>query len=68
MVSSASKYADENSWQRRQGHYLRLVDALIENLPVPLDGNSPDVTPENGNAWNDRPVDAAGKPVPLAVK
>ena len=68
MVSNASKYADENSWQRRQGHYLRLVDALIENLPITLDGNSPDVTPENGNAWNDRPVDAAGKPVPLAVK
>jgi glycosyltransferase involved in cell wall biosynthesis len=31
MIANALEYADQNSWQRRQGDYLELVDSLIEN-------------------------------------
>ncbi len=31
LVANALNYADENSWRRRQGDYLELVDSLIEN-------------------------------------
>ena len=34
MIANALEYAEQNSWQRRQGDYLELVDALIENRPV----------------------------------
>ena len=35
MIADALKYAGENSWQRCQSVYFDLVDALIENRPVP---------------------------------
>jgi glycosyltransferase involved in cell wall biosynthesis len=31
MIADALEYADQNSWQRRKGDYLELVDSLIEN-------------------------------------
>lgn len=34
MVANALEYAAQNSWQRRQGTYLELLDALIENRPL----------------------------------
>jgi glycosyltransferase involved in cell wall biosynthesis len=34
LIANALKYAEQNSWQRRQNDYFELVDALIENRPV----------------------------------
>jgi glycosyltransferase involved in cell wall biosynthesis len=42
MIANALEYADHNCWQRRQGDYLELVDALIENRPVTVDKDKPD--------------------------
>jgi glycosyltransferase involved in cell wall biosynthesis len=68
MIAKALEYADQNSWQRRQGDYLELVDALIENRPVTLDGGKPDAPPDNNNGRNGRAVDVAGETEPLAVR
>jgi glycosyltransferase involved in cell wall biosynthesis len=38
MIDKALEYAAQNSWQRRQGDYLSLVDALIENRPIDTGG------------------------------
>jgi glycosyltransferase involved in cell wall biosynthesis len=68
MIANALEYASQNNWQRRQAAYLELVDALIENRPVTLDGGKPDVPA--GNSKDDRngqAVDLAGKTEPLAV-
>ena len=68
MIANALEYADQNSWRRRQDDYLELVDSLIENRPVTLDGNKPDVPPDNKNGRNGRAVDVAGKTEPLVIK
>ena len=49
MVANALEYASQNNWQRRQAAYLGLVDALIENRPVPVDGIKPDVPTGGSN-------------------
>jgi len=49
MIANALVFAGQNSWQRRQGDYLELVDALIENRPVTLDGSKPDGPPDKKN-------------------
>jgi glycosyltransferase involved in cell wall biosynthesis len=38
MIANALEYADRNSWQRRQGNYLELIDSLIENKSSVLTG------------------------------
>jgi glycosyltransferase involved in cell wall biosynthesis len=68
MIANGLECADQNSWQRRQAAYLELVDALIENRPVTLDGGKPDAPPDNNNGRNGRAVDVAGETEPLAVR
>jgi glycosyltransferase involved in cell wall biosynthesis len=69
MIANALEYADQNSWRRRQGDYLELVDSLIENRPVTLDGSKPDVPPDNNkNGRNGRAFEVAGGIKPLAVR
>lgn len=46
MIANALEYADQNSWQRRQGDYLKLVDDLIENRPVQLGGSQTGTAPD----------------------
>ena len=68
MIANALEYASQNNWQRRQAAYLELVDALIENRPVTLDGNKPDVPAgDSKDNRNGQAVDLAGKTEPLAV-
>jgi glycosyltransferase involved in cell wall biosynthesis len=67
MITNALEYASQNSWQHRQAAYLELVDALIENRPVTLDGSNPDVPPDNKNGRNGWVFEAGGKTEPLAV-
>ena len=41
LITNALEYADKNSWQRRQGNYLELIDSLIEGRSsVPTNTNS----------------------------
>lgn len=47
MIANALAYADQNSWQRRQGQYLELVDALIEDRPVRSNKDTPDGLPNS---------------------
>jgi glycosyltransferase involved in cell wall biosynthesis len=61
MVASALEYAAQNSWQRRQGDYLELVDALIENRPVSLDGIKPEVPTDEKSGRTGRVFQDAGK-------
>ena len=68
MITNALEYADQNSWHRRQGDYLELVDSLIENRPVTWDENKPDVPPDNKNGRNGRAADVAGEAKTLAVR
>ena len=68
MITNALEYADQNSWRRRQGDYLELVDSLIENRPVTWDENKPDVPPDNKNGRNGRAADVAGEAKTLAVR
>jgi glycosyltransferase involved in cell wall biosynthesis len=35
LVANASKYVARNGWDSRKSDYLRLVDALIDNAPIP---------------------------------
>jgi glycosyltransferase involved in cell wall biosynthesis len=42
MIARALEYAQQSSWQRRQGDYLELVDALIENRPIRPVGTRPE--------------------------
>ena len=34
MVLNASAYSDSNSWSRRKGDYLEIVDGLIARRPT----------------------------------
>ena len=68
MIANALEYADQNSWRRRQGDYLELVDSLIENRPVILDEDKPDVPPDNKNGRNGRAVGVAGETASLAIR
>jgi glycosyltransferase involved in cell wall biosynthesis len=69
MISRALEYAGQNSWQRRQAAYLGLVDALIENRPVTVDRNKPDVPLDNNEKGrNARAFEAADKVESLAVR
>ncbi len=53
LVASALEYADRNSWQRRKGEYLELVDALIENRPVRPAGSQCVVSLDGGTSPGD---------------
>lgn len=37
MIRSATEYAQRNNWAQHKQRYLRLVDALIDNSPVPAE-------------------------------
>ena len=68
MIARALEYADQNSWQRCQGDYLKLVDALIANRPVPPGGDRP-VVPLDGEASRKLPgIAAKPESEPLAAK
>lgn len=57
LIANALEYAGQNSWQRRQRAYLKLVDDLIENRPVTPDGDNP-----GGNGgWKNRAADAVAE-------
>ena len=58
MIANALQYAEQNSWQRRHGDYLRLVDALIENRPVPSGGNQTVAAADAHRAREGRTVEA----------
>ncbi|HEX5400421.1 MAG TPA: glycosyltransferase, partial [Verrucomicrobiae bacterium] len=49
LVANALAYADRNSWQRCKADYLDLVDALIENRPVPPVRHRPNLSPDAGS-------------------
>jgi hypothetical protein len=68
MIANALEYADQNSWQRRQGDYLELVDSLIENRPVTLDGSKSNAPSDNKSGRESRAADVAGETERLAVK
>jgi glycosyltransferase involved in cell wall biosynthesis len=68
MVANALEYASQNNWQRRQADYLELVDALIENRPVTLDGGKLDAPPDDKNSRIGRPAGGVGKMETLAVQ
>jgi glycosyltransferase involved in cell wall biosynthesis len=46
MVTGGLEYARQNSWERRKGDYLRLVDALLEGDSEHGDGGKTTVPPE----------------------
>jgi len=64
MIVSALEYAGQNSWQRRQGDYLELVDALIEKRPVTLDGNKPDDPPDKKSRNQDAEIEIGRRKLP----
>jgi glycosyltransferase involved in cell wall biosynthesis len=68
MVANAMEYASRNNWQRRQADYLELVDALIENRPVTLDGCKLDAPSDDKNGRIGRPAGGVGKTEPMAVQ
>ena len=57
MIANALEYADQNSWQRRQGHYLELVDSLIENRPLAS------YRSKNGSPVSAAPANVKAQPV-----
>ena len=62
MIVCALEYADQNSWQRRQNDYLKLVDALIENRPVDTGVANSGPRPDHKNDPNGRKLDDAQRP------
>jgi glycosyltransferase involved in cell wall biosynthesis len=68
MIASALEYADQNSWHRRQGDYLELVDALIENRTLRSGAIPPGIPPADPNDLETRPSSDESKSERLAVR
>jgi glycosyltransferase involved in cell wall biosynthesis len=68
MIAHALEYAARNSWDVHKKDYLELVDALIENRPVTLDGSKPGVPSDSKSSRESRAVDVAGGMERLVVK
>jgi len=68
MIANALVYAEQNSWQRRKGDYLELVDALIENRPVQLGGSQTVTAPDTNSDREGRAAETEAEAEHLAVK
>ena len=68
MIANALVYAEQNSWQRRKGDYLELVDALIENRPVQLGGSQTGTAPDTNSNREGQAAETEAETEHLAVK